>query len=151
MYIWIIIAVLTVILDQASKAFIVGNVSFADHFTFVPGVFDIVYVKNTGAAFSILENHTWILGAISVAFSVAIVIYMLKAKPAEKLTVISAGLLLGGAIGNGIDRILRHYVVDFIELTLFSFPVFNLADVAITIGAALIVFWALTDKREKED
>lgn len=151
MYIWLFIAILTIALDQASKAFIVANVSFSEHFTFVPGVFDIVYVKNTGAAFSILENHTWILGAISVVFSIAIVIYMLKAKPAEKLTVVSAGLLLGGAIGNGIDRIFRHYVVDFIELTLFSFPVFNLADVAITVGAALIVFWALTDKKINED
>ena len=151
MYIWLIIALLTIILDQLSKALIVANFSLTDHFTFVPGLFDIVYVRNTGAAFSILANHTWILGTISVLFSIAIIIYMLKTKPTDKFSIISAGLLLGGALGNGIDRVLRHYVVDFIELTLFRFPVFNLADVAITVGAALIIIKVLMEKENKED
>lgn len=151
MYIWLIIAALTIILDQVSKALIVQNFSLTDHFTFVPGLFDIVYVRNTGAAFSMFENHTWILGAVSVLFSIAIVVYMLKTKPCDKTLILSAGLLLGGALGNGIDRIIRHYVVDFIEFTLFTFPVFNLADVAITIGAVLVVIRVLAEKETKEE
>ncbi len=151
MYIWLIIATLTIILDQVSKALIVQNFSLTDHFTFVPGLFDIVYVRNTGAAFSIFENHTWILGAISVLFSIAIIVYMFKTKPCDKTLILSAGLLLGGALGNGIDRIIRHYVVDFIEFTLFTFPVFNLADVAITVGAVLVVIRVLAEKETKEE
>ncbi len=151
MFIWLIIAVLTVVLDQVSKALIVSNFSLTDHFTFVPGLFDIVYVQNTGAAFSILNDYTWLLGLVSVLFCVAIVVYMLKYKPTDRVSLISAGLLLGGALGNGIDRVIRYYVVDFIELTLFNFPVFNLADVAITVGAALIILRAATEKETQEE
>lgn len=151
MYIWIIIALLTILLDQVSKALIVANFSLTDHFTFLPGVFDIVYVKNTGAAFSMFESHTWILGTVSVLFSIAILVYMFKTKPQDKLILISAGLFLGGALGNGIDRIFRHFVVDFIELTLFKFPVFNIADIAITVGAVIVVLKILTEKETKEE
>ncbi|MBQ7794513.1 MAG: signal peptidase II, partial [Clostridia bacterium] len=125
MYFWIVIAALVIAVDQLTKLLIVGNFSLTDHFTFIPGIIDIVYVQNKGAAFSMLENFTWFLGLVSVLFSVAIAVYMLKTKPTDKLTIISAGLLLGGAVGNGIDRIFREYVVDFIELVFFNFPVFN--------------------------
>lgn len=151
MFIWLIIACLTVVLDQLSKYLIVESFGITDHFTFVPGLIDIVYVKNTGAAFSIFEDHTWILGTISVVFCVAIVIYMLINKPKHKLSLISAGLLLGGALGNGIDRVFRHYVVDFIELTLFTFPVFNLADIAITVGALLIIVYTILYDKDNEE
>lgn len=150
MYFWIIIAVLVAAVDQISKVLISSNFSLSDHFTFIPGLIDIVYVENTGAAFSMFNNFTWLLGIISVLFSVAIVVYMLKVKPTDRLTVVSAGLLLGGALGNGIDRIIRQFVVDFIEITLFKFPVFNIADIAITVGAVLIIFDVIIlEKRNK--
>lgn len=150
LYIWIVIAVVVTAADQLSKLLILNNFSSTDHLTLLPGILDIVYVQNRGAAFSILNSHTWLLGAVSAAFCVAITVYMLKKKPQKKLLLLCGGLLLGGALGNGIDRIFRGFVVDFIEITLFRFPVFNVADIAITAGAALLVINViLNDKKEQ--
>ena len=150
MLLWSLLAGIIIILDQLTKYLVVENIGKTQVVTLIPKVLDLVYVKNTGAAFSIFENHTWILGTISVVFCVAIVIYMLINKPKHKLSLISAGLLLGGALGNGIDRVIRHYVVDFIELTLFTFPVFNLADIAITVGALLIIVYTILYDKDIE-
>ncbi len=152
MLIWIIIAAAVVLIDQLSKFLVVANFTLTDHFTFIPGIIDLVYVQNTGAAFSIFENYTWILALVSALFSVAIVVYMLKAKPTDRVSIVSAGLLLGGAIGNGIDRIIREYVVDFIEFAFFDFPVFNIADIAITSGAAILIIGMLVlEGKAKKD
>ncbi len=155
MYFWIIISALSVLIDQLSKILVSLNFTQREHLVFIPGIIDLVYVQNTGAAFSIFENYTWILGVVSLLFSVGIVYYMIKTKPKDKLTIISAGLLLGGAVGNGIDRFVRGYVVDFLELAFINFPVFNIADIAITAGAALLIVAALlpekkTDVKEEE-
>lgn len=151
MYIWIIIALAVTVIDQVSKALIQSNISAADHITFIPGVMDIVYVENTGAAFSILNKHTWLLGLISVVFCVVIAAYMIKKKPANILQLCCGGLLLGGALGNGIDRVLRGYVIDFFEFTFFRFPVFNVADIAITFGAVLLVIYVLINDKGNKD
>ena len=148
MFSWIIIALAVILIDQLSKIFIVSNVQLYEHFTFIPGIIDIAYVKNTGAAFSILDKHTWLLAILSIIVSALIVIYMIKTKPVDKLTVISAGLILGGALGNGIDRIVRQYVVDFIEFSFINFPVFNVADIAITVGACLIILSIIISEKE---
>lgn len=152
MYLWIVIASAIVLIDQISKILVSANISFTDQLTLIPGFIDVVYVKNTGAAFSILNEYTWLLGALSLLVSVAIIVYMIKTKPTDKLTVISAGLILGGAVGNGIDRILRQYVVDFLEFAFINFPVFNVADIGITVGACLIILSVLiSEKREKKN
>lgn len=152
MYFWIIVALAVTVADQISKVFISSNFSATDHVVFIPGLMDIVYVKNTGAAFSILREHTWLLGIISVLFCIGIAVYMLKKKPKDRMLIMCAGLLLGGALGNGIDRIVRGFVVDFFEVTLFKFPVFNVADIAITVGAAMLaVYLIATDKRNSDE
>jgi len=79
-----------------------------------------------------------------------LILYMVKTKPMDKLTVISAGLVLGGALGNGIDRIVRQYVVDFIEFSFINFPVFNVADIAITVGACLIILSIIISEKESK-
>lgn len=150
-YIWIIIAAVVTSADQFSKFLISAGFNKTDHITFIPGLIDIVYVENRGAAFSMLNEHTWFLGLISVLFCVAIIAYMLIKKPKNRMLVICAGLLLGGALGNGIDRLARSFVVDFIEITLFRFPVFNLADIAITAGAALLVLHIILSEKESKN
>lgn len=139
MYIWLIVALVLTAADQLSKALIVSNLSETARIVCIPGVVDIVYVENTGAAFSMLSAHTWLLGLVSAAFCAAIAVYMAKMKFADKRYQIIGGMLLGGALGNGIDRIFRGFVVDFIELAFIRFPVFNIADIAITLGAVLLV------------
>lgn len=148
MYLWGIIAVLVTVFDQLSKLCINNFVNATDRIVFIPGVLDIVSVTNTGAAFSMLSNHTWILGIVSIVFSIGIIVYMLKKKPQEKLIGISAGLLLGGAVGNGIDRVVRGYVIDFIETSFIEFPVFNIADIAITVGAGLLIIAAMKSEKQ---
>ena len=139
MYIWLIVALALTVADQLSKALIVSNLSATARIVCIPGVVDIVYVENTGAAFSMLSAHTWLLGLVSAAFCAAIAVYMAKMKFTDKRYQIIGGMLLGGALGNGIDRIFRGFVVDFIELAFIRFPVFNIADIAITLGAVLLV------------
>ena len=139
MYIWLIVALALTAADQLSKALIVSNLSATARIVCIPGVVDIVYVKNTGAAFSMLSAHTWLLGLVSAAFCAAIAVYMANMKFTDKRYQIIGGMLLGGALGNGIDRIFRGFVVDFIELAFIRFPVFNIADIAITLGAVLLV------------
>ncbi len=149
MIIWAVIVVLIVLADQMSKYLVVQNIGPYDIIDVIPGLFEFVYVKNTGAAFSILENMTWLLGLISVVFCVFVIIFIIKKRPTNKVLLASLSLLLGGALGNGIDRIFRKFVVDFIKTSFIDFPVFNVADIAITIGAAILIIYVMkTDAKE---
>lgn len=150
MYIWGIIATMVILADQATKFLIEYTFSPTDSITFIPGIIDFVFVKNTGAAFSMLNSHTWILALVSIIFSVGITVYLVKTQPVDILINVCGGLILGGAIGNGIDRILRAYVVDFIEFTFFNFPVFNIADIAITVGGILAVIAVMRKDKKQE-
>lgn len=148
MYIWIWVALAVCAADQLSKLLIAANFGVSDRLAVIPGVIDFVYVENTGAAFSLLSSHTWLLGVVSALFCAAIAAYMAKMKFTDKRYVIIGGMLLGGAFGNGIDRIFRGYVVDFIEFAFVRFPVFNIADIAITVGAALLVGLVILQKEK---
>ena len=143
MIFWCILSVLLVVLDRLTKFLTVKNLDFGESITVIPKLLDFTYVKNTGAAFSILENATWVLSIISVLFCVGAVWYFIRKKPESKILKTALALIFAGALGNAIDRIFLGYVIDFIEVTFISFPVFNVADVAITVGAVLLIFYEL--------
>lgn len=150
MLIWIIIAAAVVALDQLAKLLVIANIGSTDCIHVIPGLFDFVYVKNTGAAFSILSNSTVALSVISVMFCIGVAWYWYVKKPNKRLLCTSLTLLFAGALGNAIDRIFRGFVVDFISTSFMTFPVFNVADIAITCGAALLIVYLLFfDKDEK--
>lgn len=150
MLIWIIIAAVIVALDQLTKYLVMTNISPMDSVRVLPGLFDFVYVKNTGAAFSILSDNTMLLSIISVLFCLGVAGYWYMRKPDKPLVKISLTMLFAGALGNAIDRIFRGFVVDFISTTFIDFPVFNVADIAITCGAALLMIYLIFfDKDEK--
>ena len=150
MLIWVIIAVLVVLFDQATKYLVLTNIGPTESVQAIPGLFDFVYVKNTGAAFSILSDSTVILSVISVVFCVGLILYWYKKKPTHPFLKTALMLLFAGALGNAIDRIFRGFVIDFISTTFMTFPVFNVADIAITVGAVfLIVHLIFFDKDEK--
>ena len=112
-----------------------------EEISIIPNFFSIQYLKNTGAAFSILENQT-ILLAITSIICISVIIYYLKKE--ENLTTamyLSFGLVLGGILGNLIDRIVYQGVIDFLSFQIFNynFPVFNIADIGITIGVLLLI------------
>ena len=154
MILWSLIVIVIMALDQLSKYWVINNIGMTDSITVIPNVIDFVYVKNTGAAFSFLSDKTYgivILSIISVLFCIGVIFFMIKKKPQSKLLTISLALMLSGALGNVIDRIARGYVVDFIEATFINFPVFNVADIAITCGAILIIIYVLFFEKSKEE
>lgn len=141
---WQVIATIVILLlDQLTKAYVLNNVSVGEIFGELPYVADFLFVKNTGAAFSILSNNTWLLSAISVIFVVAILIYRIVAKPEGVLLNIALVLFFAGALGNAIDRVAYGYVIDFISIKWFDFPVFNIADMSIVMGAVLAVIYVM--------
>ena len=137
-----IIMGLTIILDQLSKWIIQKTMNLYQIITIIPNFFSLQYVKNTGAAFSILENATALLVGISVVFLIALNRYMKKEEMNfDKVTNLSLGILVGGVFGNLIDRILYHSVIDFLAFHFgnYNFPIFNIADIGITVGVTILL------------
>ena len=130
--------ILLVGLDMTSKHLIVSQFQFQEMREVIANFFWLTYVKNTGAAWSILSNSTQFLGAVSVVAALAMIYFYLK-KQWSLLSRISLCLMMAGTIGNGIDRLVYGYVVDMLSFNIFGymFPVFNLADTFLVIGVAL--------------
>lgn len=147
--IWLIISILIIAADQITKYLVVSGMSIGDT-AFSLGLFDITYVKNEGAAFSMLSGRMSLLSIISIVFCIAVIVYWIKKKPTHPLLCTSLMMIFSGAFANAIDRIFRGFVVDFINATFISFPVFNIADIAITVGAGLLILYEiLFDKEDK--
>ncbi len=137
--------------DQLLKIVIVRELKPIGEITAIPNLLDLVYVENKGAAFGILSNQRWIFLLVSVVMIVFITFFLIKYKPESKLLQSAIILVLGGGIGNFIDRIYYGYVVDYLQLSFFS-PVCNLADYCIVIGAFIFAVYLLffSDLFEKE-
>ena len=103
----------------------------------IPGVLNFTYAENTGMAFSMLSGHSWLLGVFSAA-AIALGWWILKGYRLGPVSRIAAMLMLGGAVGNMIDRFLRGYVVDMFEALFVDFAIFNVADAALTVGTVLM-------------
>jgi signal peptidase II len=140
---WLVLALILLIADQFTKVLILGYYQLGDS-TLVTSFFNIVRVHNSGAAFSFLASASgwqrWFFTAVGVGAAVFI-IYMLRSHPGQKLFSFALACILGGAVGNVIDRLLYGYVVDFLDFHYAGthFPAFNIADSAISIGAACLI------------
>ena len=145
-----IIGVLIVVIDQLAKILVEKNLSASDSIHAIPHLFDFVYVKNTGAAFSILSDSTVLVGIISILFCIGVGAYWFVKKPQQPILIMTMTLLLAGAFGNAVDRLFRGYVVDFIQTAFMRFPVFNVADIAITAGAVLLIIYLLFFEEGKD-
>ena len=148
--IWLIISALIILADQITKYLVVSNMGVGETLFSVLNIFDITYVQNKGAAFSIMSGKMPLLGLISVVFCVAVVVYWVKKKPSHPLLCTAVMMMFAGAFSNAIDRIFRGFVVDYIRTLFIDFPVFNIADIGITVGAALlVVYFIFFDKEDK--
>jgi signal peptidase II len=140
---WLGLALIILIADQFTKVLILGYYKLGDSTTVLP-FFNVVRAHNTGAAFSFLANaggwQRWLFTGIGVAATLFIV-WLLRSHSHQKLFAFALACILGGAIGNVVDRVLYGYVVDFIQVHYggWYFPAFNVADSAITIGAACLI------------
>ncbi len=150
---WLGLAALIVILDQITKLWISNSFVYGEGLR-VTNFFNLVLAHNAGAAFSFLSDaggwQRWLFSAIAVVAAVWIT-WLLRKHAQEKLFCFALALILGGALGNLIDRIAYGYVVDFLDFywKSYHFPTFNVADAAITCGATLLVLESFMKKQEK--
>ena len=126
--------------DQITKYLVVANIPLYGSLPFVPGIMQLTYVRNTGAAFSMLEGQQWIFALCFAVLTVLLFVeYFKKPLPFTKLERWCIAAVYGGGLGNVIDRVFRGYVVDMLETKFMDFPVFNVADCFITCGCILLL------------
>ncbi len=141
---WLGLSFLAVLLDQLSKLLIADNMQLYQSINIMPYV-NLTYVHNTGAAFSFLSEaggwQRWFFAALAIVIGSVIAVWLSRLKAHETLMAVSLSLVLGGAIGNLIDRLAYGYVIDFIDIYVQSWhwPAFNVADSAITLGVVLML------------
>ena len=148
MWIWIVVIVASVFADQLTKQLVVNFLDREEPFDVIEGVFRFSYVENRGAAFGMLDDHRWVFMIVSTLAIVGIIFYMWKFCRDSKLLCLGLSLIVGGGIGNMIDRIFLGYIIDFLDFC--AFPnlwmwVFNVADAFVCVGAAIVVLSLLID------
>ena len=145
MVLYLAIFIFIIALDQISKIIITSAFSEGQGVNVIKGVLDFTFVKNEGAAFGMLQGARVFFIIITVFAVGAAIIYLVKVRPSSRLERTAICFLAGGAIGNFIDRLVLGYVRDFISVEFIDFPVFNIADCFVCIGAGLYVLYTLLD------
>lgn len=141
-FIALLIGAVIVAADQIIKYFVVNNLKPLGSVSVIDNLFKLTYVENRGVAFGMFNDMRWFFVVLTSVLIAAIIIFMFIKRPGGKLFYIAAGLIIGGGIGNLIDRILYGYVIDYLSLSFFS-PVCNFADYAITIGVVLLAVYVI--------
>ena len=149
---YMILTILLIVIDQAVKFLVRANIPLGEGVPFLPHVLELTYVQNTGAAFSLLAEHTWLLTLASVLVVIAMVIVLWKRVLTHPLGVVPAVLVLSGGVGNLIDRIAFGFVTDMFRTLFMDFAVYNVADICITVGAFWLAAYVLFgyEKLEKK-
>ena len=152
---WGILSLLIIAIDALSKYIVSSNMNLYQSIPLIKGVFSITFVKNTGASFGVFQGGRWFFIAITLLMMGFIVGYTIKKKEKNKLYLLSASFIVGGGIGNLIDRIITGEVVDFFDFCLINFAIFNVADCFIVVGVILMLIYCLLEeikeKRAKRD
>jgi len=143
-----IIAALCVVIDQVTKLIVVGNIPLGESVTLIPGVFRFTYIRNEGAAFGSLSGARWVFMVASVLLIIALIAYTVYKRPRGALLCTALGFVIGGGIGNMIDRVALGFVVDFLDFC--AFPnlwqwIFNGADSFVVVGAVLLIIAFIRD------
>lgn len=148
----IILSIIFIIIDQVSKIIVVNNLTNNKSIEVIKSFFYLTYTNNKGAAFSILTGRRILLILVALIVIGVLIYYVRKNKIEGKVNKIALSLVIGGSIGNLIDRILRGAVIDFIDVKIFgyNFPIFNLADTFIVIGVFLLII-EMFRKEHKND
>lgn len=148
----IYLSIILLIIDQISKLIVVKMVDINNSIEIIKNFFYLTYTHNTGAAFSILTGQRIFLIIVAIIILITIFNYLRKNKIEGKIEGLAFSLIIGGSLGNLIDRIVRGYVVDFIDIKIFgyNFPIFNIADTFIVIGVFLLII-VLSRKEKNND
>ena len=143
---FIVLSLLITFTDQYTKNII--NLNYTSLINKDLIIFSIDYVKNYGAAFNIFSGSRILLSTVSIIITFLLVYLILYKKNISNLNLFSYSFILGGTIGNGIDRIIKGYVIDFINLNFINFAVFNIADISINIGLIFLIYGLIKYKRK---
>lgn len=150
-----LLIIVLVVVDQVVKLWVRTNIPLGESIPFIPYLMDLSYVQNTGAAFSIMNQHTWILTIISLVVSVALVVAIVRKVFTHRWGQLSLVVVLAGAIGNLIDRAAFSFVTDMFRTTFIDFAVFNVADICVVLGGIsmcvyTIFFYEKWEGKDKE-
>lgn len=151
MHWYYLIALVIIAIDQLTKWLIVRTMELGERIPVVENFFYITSHRNSGAAWGILQGQMIFFYIVTVIVVIGIIFYMQKYAKDSRLLAVSLSLLLGGAIGNFIDRLLHQEVVDFLDFYIFgyNFPIFNVADSSLTIGVILVIIATILDEKKK--
>ena len=144
-FFFIFISIIVFLSDQFTKYIISKNYKSLINKDLI--LFSIDYVKNFGAAFNLFDGSRIFLSIVSIIITILLIFIILKNNNTTNIDLYSFSFILGGTMGNGVDRITNGYVIDFINLNFLNFPVFNIADVSINIGLILLIYGFINDKR----
>ena len=147
MLLFLVITFLIIVFDQITKWLITNSLSLGESISVIPKLFNFTYVENRGAAFGLLQGARVFFIIITVVLLFLVVLYFVKKKPQSVLEKTALAFITGGALGNFIDRLCLSYVRDFIETAFMNFPVFNVADCFVCIGAALYIIFVLCEEK----
>ncbi len=149
--IYILSAILIIAFDQITKIFTVKNFSLGEVKEIIPHILSFTYVRNEGAAFGILQGARVFFIVLTIVVLLLAIYYVLKMRPTSRLEKWALSFIAGGAVGNFIDRAWLGFVRDFIMLEFIDFPVFNIADCFVCIGAGLYILYAFLDMSAKKE
>lgn len=154
MWLYFLVIAGVIALDQVSKWLIMLNMELHESITVIPGVFRFTYIRNQGSAFGMFSDSRWVFLVLSVVGIAAVIVYLVKFRPTQKLMWIPLAMIAGGGIGNMVDRLFygesfgNGTVVDFLDFCLFPelwMWIFNVADVFVCIGAGILFVYLLID------
>ncbi|MBP2058025.1 signal peptidase II [Lactobacillus colini] len=147
---YLFISLIVVILDQWLKYYIHTNFEVGQIKNVIPGLLSFNYLRNNGAAWNIFSGQMWLFYIITLVAVIVVLYYLFNPKYKNKVFDIGLALVLGGIIGNFIDRIHLHYVIDMFQLDFVNFNIFNIADSAITIGIVLVFIYLIFFEDKKD-
>ena len=154
MFIYYGIALLIIALDQWTKWLVLKNMELGERISVIDPYLGWLSHRNRGAAWGMLEGQMWLFAVITVAVIIGILYFFHKHAKGQPLFQLSLMVLLGGAVGNFIDRMLRGEVVDFVDVLIpvinYDFPIFNVADAALTIGVVLMIIYIIYDEKQQK-
>jgi len=146
----ILIVILGLVIDRATKIWALKSLTNVDEIVVINNIFSFSYLENRGAAFGIFQNRVLPLAIVTSLVSIAMIYYLIKYKPKSKVLRMSLALIIGGAIGNLLDRYIYKFVVDFIMFhykDVYYFPTFNFADMMVVVGTILLAICILRDEK----
>lgn len=149
MIIGLCLAFFIIIIDQLVKYWTLTQLDLYESLPGIPGVFDFFYIQNRGASWGILSGRMALFYLVTLVVVVYLLYLMYKTPNFQTLSHIAYGLLIGGALGNFIDRLLHGYVVDMFRLLFISFPIFNVADMSLTVGVVILVVLVFVNYEER--